>query len=271
MNQSFLSLVNKIMILILLFFLGINIYAQNYTKWNGKKCAVAITYDDGLNVHLDNVIPLLDSLGLKATFYIPGFFKSFRDRNKEWAKAAAGGHELGNHTLFHPCEGKAKGREWVKSEYDLNKYSIKRISDEIIMNNTLLEILDGKKTRTFAYTCGDKKTGEDSFEDKIKEIFIAARGVQGKMQKIVDIDLYDIGSFMINGQSGSELINLVKKSLDNNYLLVFLFHGVGGEHVLNVSLEAHRELLYFLKQNEKDIWIAPLIEIAEYIKDIKKF
>ena len=32
--------------------------------WQGKKCAVALTYDDALNVQLDNVIPLLDSLGL---------------------------------------------------------------------------------------------------------------------------------------------------------------------------------------------------------------
>ena len=44
--------------------------AQSKKSWNNKKCAVALTYDDALNVHLDNAIPLLDSLGLKATFYI---------------------------------------------------------------------------------------------------------------------------------------------------------------------------------------------------------
>jgi hypothetical protein len=40
---------------------------------------------------------------------------------------------------------------------------------------------------------------------------------------------------------------------------------VGGEHNINVSLEAHNQLVNFLKQNEKDIWIAPLAEIAKYI------
>jgi hypothetical protein len=49
-------------------------------------------------------------------------------------------------------------------------------------------------------------------------------------------------------------------------LVMFLFHGVGGEHDLNVSLEAHRQLLRFLKENEKDIWIAPLRNISKYIK-----
>jgi sialate O-acetylesterase len=34
---------------------------------------------------------------------------------------------------------------------------------------------------------------------------------------------------------------------------------------LNVSLEAHRQLLRYLKQNEKEIWVAPMITVAEYI------
>ncbi|NLA22079.1 MAG: hypothetical protein GX870_03490 [Candidatus Marinimicrobia bacterium] len=70
---------------------------------------------------------------------------------------------------------------------------------------------------------------------------------------------------MINGESGAELIDLAKTALKNKALIVFLFHGVGGEHNINVSLEAHNQLVNFLKQNEKDIWIAPLAEIAKYI------
>jgi hypothetical protein len=40
-----------------------------------------------------------------------------------------------------------------------------------------------------------------------------------------------------------------------------------GDHNLNVSLQAHSGLLHFLKQNEKDIWIAPMIDVAKFIKD----
>ena len=71
----------------------------------------------------------------------------------------------------------------------------------------------------------------------------------------------------MNGETGDQMIELVKKAMTTNSLLVFPFHGVGGEHANNVSLSAHRQLLQFLKQNEKDIWIAPMIEVAEYIKD----
>jgi peptidoglycan-N-acetylglucosamine deacetylase len=256
----------RIFLMVFLSHIFFTAYAQDKAPWQNKKCVVVLTYDDALNVHLDNVVPILDSLGFKGTFYLSGFFPGFRERVNDWKSVAKEGHELGNHTLYHPCEGKAPGREWVKPDYDLNTYTIQRIVDEIKMANTLLEALDGKTKRTFAYPCGDMKAGDSSYVDKIKEYFAGARGVEGKMQKISEVDLYDIGCYAINGQSGEELITLVKKAINNNALLVFLFHGVGGEHSLNVSLDAHSKLMRFLKQNEKDIWVAPLIDVAEYIK-----
>jgi sialate O-acetylesterase len=245
--------------------LGLDLFAQNNRVWNNRKYAICLTYDDGLDIDLDNVIPVLDSLGLKATFYVPGSSQSLARRLGEWRAAAKEGHELGNHTSFHPCEGQRTGREWVSPDYDLLKYSMQRIVDEIRLSNTLLKAIDGKTKRTFAYTCGDEKIGDSSFMDRLKGDFIAARGVTGEMLKINEINIYRIGSYMIMDNSGDELIDMVKKNMENNTLLVFLFHGVGGGHNINVSLAAHRQLLYFLKQNEKDIWTAPLIEISEYI------
>lgn len=259
------ALLQFVGLIILLAIVALPLQGQNTGPWRGKKCAVVLTYDDALNVHLHHVVPLLDSLGFKATFYLSGFFPGFRNRVQDWVAVAKKGHELGNHTLFHPCDGRLPGREWVKPEYDLNTYTFRRITDEIRMANTLLETMDGKTQRTFAYPCGDIKAGDSSYVDEVRKDFPAARGVEGKMQKIRDIDLYNIGSYMISGQSGEELVNLVKEAQDDNALLVFLFHGVGGEHSLNVSVGDHRMLLHFLKQNEKDIWVATMIDVAEYI------
>ena len=248
-------------------FLLINGYAQTSTAWKGKKCAVVLTYDDALHVHLDNAIPLLDSLGLKATFYLSGYFPGSRERLADWKKAARNGHELGNHTLFHPCLGNRPGRGWVKPEYDLSRYTVQRMVDETGMNNVFLEALDGQTKRTFAYTCGDMKIGDTSFIDNMKSDFVAARAVRSQMHRIQEINLYDVDCYAINGQSGEEMIELVKKAMETNSLLVFLFHGVGGEHSLNVSLPAHRLLLQYLKKQEADIWVAPMLEVAEYIKE----
>jgi len=51
---------------------------------------------------------------------------------------------------------------------------------------------------------------------------------------------------------------------------VFLFHGVGGQHSLNVSLQAHRQLLHYLQQKQKNVWVAPMIDVAEYIKSYRQ-
>src|SRR5688572_26561303 len=80
-------------------------FAQNKNVWNGKRCAVSLTYDDALNIDLDKVIPALDSVKLKGTFYLIASSKAFTNRLKEWKLAANNGHEIANHSLFHPCAG----------------------------------------------------------------------------------------------------------------------------------------------------------------------
>ncbi|MFL5810251.1 MAG: polysaccharide deacetylase family protein [Flavisolibacter sp.] len=240
--------------------------AQNNAPWNGKKCAVVVTYDDAVSQHLDNALPVLDSLGLKATFYITAYSPACRTRLKEWKKVSASGHELGNHTLFHPCIGDQPGREWVPTDYKMNNYTVRRMVEETRMTNAFLEALDGKSKRTFAFTCGDTKVNDTSFIDLMKNDFVAARSVRGQMHTIDQVKLYDVDCYVVNGETGDQLIAWVKQAMESKSLLVVLFHGVGGGNALNVSLPAHRQFLRYLKQNQKDIWIAPMIQVAEYVK-----
>lgn len=256
----------KKLFLCIALFLSVASYAQLNDTWQGKKCAVVLTYDDGLNIDLTNVIPALDSVGLKGTFYISDYFNGLNAQIFKWRVAAKEGHELGNHTVWHPCEGGRPGREFVQPESDLNNYTVNRMVKEIRTMNNILRAIDGNTERTFAYPCGDMRIHDTAYIDPLKNEFIAARGVSAGMLPINKIDLYNIGCYGINGESAEQLIALVKKAMATHTLLVFLFHGVGGEHSLNVSLEAHSELLHFLKQNEKDIWVAPMIDVAKYIK-----
>lgn len=240
-------------------------YSQFNIPWQGKKCAVVLTYDDAINQHLDNAVPLLDSLGLKATFYITAYSTSMQNRMGDWRKLAEKGYELGNHTLFHPCIG-GLGKSWLKPEYDMRNYSVQRMIDETRMTNVFLQALDGKTKRTFAFTCGDMKIGDSSFINAMKNDFVAARAVRAQMHRINEVDLLNVDCYMVNGETGAQLIEWAKKAVETNSLLIILFHGVGGGNALDVSLPAHREFLQYLKQNEKDIWIAPMLEVAEHIK-----
>lgn len=238
--------------------------------WKGKKCSVVLTYDDALNVHLDNVIPALDSLNLKGTFYLTASSDAATKRISGWKKAAMNGHELGNHTLYHPCDASLPGMSWVKPEYDLSKYSLRKMQDEVKMCNTYLKAIDGKDKRTFAFTCGHKKVIEGEFIQTLSNEFVAARSVRSQMHSINEQNLMDIDCYSMEGTTGEQMIELVKQAQSSGKLLVFLFHGVGGEHGLNVSKEAHSKLLHYLKENEKDIYIDTMLNVAEHIKQIKK-
>jgi len=254
----------KLLVVALCWFIFGPAFTQSKSGWHGKKCVVSLTYDDALNVHLDQVAPALDSLGLKGTFFVSGYSGAFTKRVGEWRALAAKGHELGNHTLYHPCAGKPAGRGFVVPEYDLDLYSVKRMADEMKMTNALLQALDGKSKRTFAYPCGDTLASGKPYYGAAKEDFIAARGVHPEYVPVNGLHAANVGSFMVNGQTGEQLIALVKKAMKSQTGIVFLFHGVGGEHSLNVSLTAHRQLIKYLKQHEKEIWVATFLDMAEF-------
>lgn len=259
--KHFLATATSVVALLIL---GTPVQSQN---WNHKKAAVVLTYDDGLNVHLDLVVPQLDSAGIKGTFYIPGNSAALHQRIDEWRSIAYNGHELGNHTLFHPCIGNTQGREWVDKDYDLGNYSVNQIVNEIKLANTLLKAVDGKEKRTFAYTCGDKSAGNGDFSNIIKKEFTGARDVSFKLEKAETIDLNAISAFFVTNQTGEELINLAKQALEQEALIVFLFHGVGGEHNINIPLEEHAKLIDFLSEHRDEFWVAPMVEVTSFISE----
>lgn len=260
----------KSLLFVVTFFASLQMtLSQNEKIWNGKKCAVVLTYDDALNVHLDNVIPCLDSVRFKGTFYVIGNSPVLSKRLEDWRSAAFDGHELGNHTLNHPCDGSLEGRSFVTSENDLSKYTVARAVDEIRVTNTLLNAIDGKTERTFAFPCGDTKIDGVNYYDDLETEFAGARGVKNGMKQLRNVQLEDVNCYMINNQPSQDMIELVDKAIQSQTLLVFLFHGVGGEHNINVTKEAHSQLVHYLKLHENEIWVAPMVDVAKYITSKK--
>ncbi|MDO3380614.1 polysaccharide deacetylase family protein [Gilvimarinus algae] len=234
--------------------------------WNGKRAAVSLTYDDSLNIHLDSVVPALNKHGFRGTFYVTIAPEPFAKRLNEWRAVAEQGHELGNHTLFHPCNGQGPGREWVSPDRDLSSWTVARMSAHIQAANTTLEALDGKTERTLAYPCGDTTAGGESYIEQIKPLFVGARGVVIGYPTPEQVNRYNIAAHMIHGQSGEQLTALVDEAIERGALVVFLFHGVGGEHNLNVSAEAHNRLLDYLSTHGDQLWVAPMVDIAQFLK-----
>lgn len=238
------------------------ISAQQTWK-NGKRITVCLTYDDAMDSQLDAAGPQLDKHGFKGTFYLKGSSPSVYHRMDEWKALAANGHELGNHTLFHPCSGKRfPNRE---KDRDIDYYTIKRFLSEVAVSNTLLKSLDGKDKRTFAYTCGDKIVEGENIGKYLPKYVNGARGGAPDFLKKENIDVYHLPTFSCTGKTGDQMIRMVEKAKESNGLLILVFHGVGGGH-LKVESTEHEKLLKYLKEHEEEIWVAPVIDVVEYLK-----
>lgn len=224
---------------------------------NGARAAVVLTYDDGLDTHLDVAAPDLDAAGLKGTFFLMGQSESLAKRLPEWRALATRGHELANHAIFHPCVRKpASGpqRDWLPKEYELEGYTVRRIKDEAAAMNSTLLALDGEVARTFAYPCCDTTAGGESYVEAIRPLFVAARVGDDRIAADVrGLDPMRVPSWAATEVSGTQLIAFAQKALDAGGLAVFQLHGVGGQY-LSVSHEAHRQLVDWLAAHKQTVW-----------------
>src|SRR6187431_270118 len=167
----------KIALLMIVASIAVNSLAQSTTpiKWpEGKRVAVSLTFDDGRLSQVDKGITLLDQYNVKATFYLMP--SSLKERLEGWKKAAASGHEIGNHSLNHPCSGNF---EWSRHKA-LENYSLEQMRNELSTSNKEIETLLGVKPEVFAYPCGQTFIGRGvntkSYVPIVAELFLCGRG-----------------------------------------------------------------------------------------------
>src|SRR5207247_10661060 len=70
---------------------------------DGCQGAVSLTFDDGMTSQLQVAIPMLNEHGLTGTFYLNPRGENWEERLQPWREPARAGHEIGNHTMAHPC------------------------------------------------------------------------------------------------------------------------------------------------------------------------
>lgn len=239
----------------LLFVLGTLLIANSYElPALEKKVAVSLSYDDALPSQLDNALPALNRYNFKASFYLVPSAKSIQSRLKEWRIAAKQGHELGNHSLFHPCSGSKPHREWVSVEQDLDNYTLARATNEVLLVNTFLATIDGRVERTFTPPCFDTEVAGKDYIEPLKAHFVAIKGIANDDPSSI--------LWAPSEVTGTQLIEYVQNAPSEVTLINILFHGIGGDH-LAVSSQAHDELLAYLAANQHRYYVDSYINIIK--------
>ena len=107
------------------------LYAQGDAfPWpEGKRAALSLSFDDARLSHPDVGQALFKKLNATATFYVvPG---SMKNRLEGWKKIVADGHEIGNHTVDHPCTGNFS---WARDKA-LENYTLSTMRQELLAAN----------------------------------------------------------------------------------------------------------------------------------------
>ncbi|HEY1132648.1 MAG TPA: polysaccharide deacetylase family protein [Roseateles sp.] len=253
----------KMLLAALGLFVAATTTAAPFAWQGGAKAAVSLGYDDGLDSQLDHVVPALNKRGLRASFYVPINGPTLPARQNEWKAAAAAGHELGNHSLFHSCSAKGPGREWVQPHRDLDRQMAAQVQEQVIAANTWLQSLDGRTRRTFTPPCLDMQAGGQDFAAALRPQFVAYRAAgPGLVTDTAQLDPYAMPVYFVEGMNGAQLIDIVEQAAAKGAVVSLLFHGVGAEH-LSVTREAHDQLLDHLARNKARFWTDSFVNIME--------
>ena len=239
----------------------------NFHWPNGARAAVSLAYDDALDSQLDHAIPALDQVGLKGSFYLQLSNPSVARRMTEWRAAAARGHELGNHTLFHQCQRSLPGRDFVEARRNLDTTSVEQMQDQVLLANTMLAAIDGKTERTFTIPCGDRMAAGRDYLPAVAPAFAGVKALMGS-GVTASMDQLDPAAVEVTtpvGLSGAQLIALVRQAGEKGTMVNFTFHGVGGDY-LTTSDAAHRELLAFLAAHRDLYWTATFLDIMKHVR-----
>jgi peptidoglycan-N-acetylglucosamine deacetylase len=236
-----------------------------FTWPEGKKAAIVLTYDDSLGSQLKVAIPQLNDAGFKGTFFLNGTFSS--DLLEGWRKASAAGHELGNHSFFHPCPAASFPAE---RQFHTEHYSIPGMLREIGAMNTFLQAIDGPRLRTYSVPCSQTLVGGQDYVEALRGsglIRFVRTGSQdeGIISNPRVLDPFRVPSRAFTEQhSGADLVAWVEEVRRRGGMGVFMFHGVGGDY-LAVSADAHRALLSYLQEHRGEVWVATFQQAMEHI------
>jgi hypothetical protein len=230
----------------------------------GKRAAVSLSFDDARVSQIDAGIPILDRYNVKATFYLTP--SRVPERMAGWQHAVANGHEMGNHTVSHPCSGNFI---WSRSNA-LEDYTLDRMAQELHDANDTIRSELGVAPKTFAYCCGQKYVGrgetQQSFVPLIAKHFVAGRGFRDEDANDPSyVDLAQLYGVDGDSQPFETLRDWIDKAVRQNGWLVFAAHDVGDFPRQSMATDVLDAVCAYCTEPANGIWIDTVAAIGQYI------
>ena len=237
---------------------------KNFSWPAGKKAAVSLTFDDARPSEIDNGLEILDRYGVKASFYV--IPSNVEKRLEGWKRAVANGHEIGNHTLTHPCSG---NYPWSR-EKALENYTLEKMEQEMDESNAAIERLLGVSPTTFGYPCAQtfvsRGTEVKSYVPLVARKFAVGRGYADQcFNDPAFCDLAQVYCLIIDGLDFEQVKELFDRAADGQWLILCAHkveRSAGNQTVLTATLEA---ICKYANDPANELWFDRVDVIGKYI------
>jgi peptidoglycan-N-acetylglucosamine deacetylase len=265
---------NKFKIIVFIFLISINsgnLCAQNASqtlfRWpEGKKMALSLTFDDARLSQTEAGIPLLDKYGVRATFYVsPG---NMLLKSEAWKQAVLNGHEIGNHTVVHPCSGNFS---WSRNKA-LEDYTIEMMKQELDSANHFIMNITGVQPVSFGYPCGQSFVGRGtstrSYVPLIAGMFESGRGYRNEFPNDPAFcDLAQLSGIELDGKSFDDILKLIENAGAKGLWLILAGHETGTGGYQTSLLPTIEAICRYANDPANNIWITNVHEVATWIKN----
>jgi peptidoglycan/xylan/chitin deacetylase (PgdA/CDA1 family) len=235
---------------------------------DSQQAALSLTFDDGRPSQLDIGLPLFDRLGAKVTFFVlpDSSGNPVTKRLDDWRKAVAAGHEIGNHSMSHPCSG---NHPHFRNNA-IEDYTLDRMRYQLVEANRRVVQLLGVTPRVFAYPCGHtfvgRGSGTTSYVPLVAQMFRAGRCWQSEWANDPSIcDLAQVTGIRMDEKAFTDLRPLLAEAQEQGQWLVLVGHKIGVEGPETTRVQMLEDLITYARESTNRIWLAPMGEVAEYI------
>ena len=240
--------------------------AADFAWPEGTQAAVSLSFDDGRASQVDTGTALLNRYGVKATFYVVP--SAVEERLEGWQQAVASGHEIGNHSLVHPCSGNFI---WSQSKA-LEDYTIEKMRQELTTANERVHELLGVTPQVFAYPCGHTFVGRgrytQSYVPVVAELFSSGRRWLDEMPNDPTFcDPAQLTGIEMDGKDFEEIRALLEEAKQQGAWVVLAGHEMGVSGRQTTRLAMLDKLMQYVQDPANSLWTAPVGTVTQYVKE----
>jgi peptidoglycan/xylan/chitin deacetylase (PgdA/CDA1 family) len=232
-------------------------------QWpDGKRAAVSLSFDDARISQVETGLPILDSFDVRATFYLGLWNVPLAP--DAWRAAAARGHEIGNHTINHPCTGNFS---WCKVHLEV--YTLEHMEQELTGAQDAIRQAIGVTPTTFAYPCGNKFVGRGeatrSYVPLVSRHFLAGRGFRDETPNLPAVcDLAQVAGVDADRYPFETLKGWIDRTVDCGGWLCFVNHDVSPTLPQGITPDTLKRLCAYLAGRE-DVWVDTIANVASHL------